>query len=51
MAVGALAGGFLGSVFPCVDTVFIIQGIAYFAIGAFLYCSKQIRILSKIGEI
>jgi len=51
IAVGALMGGFLGTLLPNVDTVFIIQGCSYFAIGVFLYFSKTIRNLPKIGDL
>jgi len=49
-AIGALAGGFLGTALY-VDTVFFIQGGAYLVIAILLCLSKKIRSLPKISEI
>jgi len=50
-AIGALVGGFAGRMFADVDTVFIIQGMAYIAVGVCLYFIKPVRALPMIGEI
>jgi len=49
-AVGALVGGFMGTVLD-VDTMFFIQGGSYIAIGLLLYLSGSIRGLPKISEL
>jgi len=49
-AIGALVGGFLGTVLY-VDTVFFLQGGAYIALGLLLCLSKKLRRLPKISEI
>ena len=50
-AVGALVGGLIGTLLSNIDTVFIIQGSSYIAIGIFLCFSRSIRRLPKISEI
>ena len=49
-AIGALIGGILGTVLHA-DTVFIIHGATYIAIGVLLCFSGQIRALPKISEL
>jgi len=49
-AIGALVGGFLGTILH-VDTIFFIQGGAYIIIGILLYLSKPIRKLPKVSEL
>ena len=49
-AIGALVGGVLGTLLD-VDTVFIIQGASYIAIGVLLSLSVSVRRLPKIGEL
>jgi len=48
---GALVGGFLGSIVPVVDHIFIYQGISYVVIGAFIILVPGIRTLPKMEEI
>jgi len=50
-AIGALAGGFLATMLPSVDYVFVIQGGAYIVVGVLLCVSKHFRGLSKVSEI
>jgi MFS family permease len=50
-AVGALAGGFIGSVVSSVHQVFILQGAAYILIGVLLFLAPSVRKLPKINEI
>jgi len=49
--IGALAGGTLGYLLPRIDTVFIIQGMSYIAIGLLLFLSKKTRGLPMIKNI
>ena len=49
--IGALAGGFLGSIVPVVDHIFIGQGLSYIVIGLALLFVPGIRLLPKMGEI
>ena len=50
-AVGALAGGFLGSIVPVVDHIFIFQGASYVLIGALLMLVPSFRRLPMMNEI
>ena len=50
-ALGALAGGVIGSVIATVDHVFVLQGAAYVAIGLFMALIPSIRKLPKITEM
>jgi len=49
--IGALLGGFLGSVVPVVDHIFIYQGISYIVFGFLLMLVPSIRRLPKLNEI
>ena len=49
-AIGALVGGFLGTVLD-VNTVFMIQGGSYIVIGGLLCLSKHVRDLPVINEL
>ena len=51
VAVGALAGGFLGNVVPVVDHIIIFQGASYVFIGAFLIFVPSFRRLPTMNEI
>jgi len=51
ITIGALVGGFLGSIVPVVDHIFIYQGISYIVIGAFVILVPGIRKLPKMNEI
>ena len=51
VAIGALFGGFLGSIVPNVDYIFIFHGISYAAIGVFMLLVPSIRKLPKMNEI
>jgi len=51
VAIGALLGGFLGSIVPNVDYIFIFHGISYGAIGLFILLVPNIRKLPKMDEI
>ncbi|MCL2854974.1 MAG: MFS transporter [Defluviitaleaceae bacterium] len=51
VALGALAGGFLGRWLGDVNLIFMLQGASYVLIGICLISSKRIRTLPKIGEI
>ena len=48
---GALIGGFLGSIVPVVDHIFIYQGISYALIGVLIICVPSIRKLPKMNDI
>ena len=50
-AIGALAGGALGTLLYRVDLVFIIQGVSYILIGLCLCLSKHVRSLPKIADL
>jgi len=50
-AAGALIGGIAGTLLPNVDMVFIIQGVSYITIGAFLWMFKHIRRLPKVKDV
>ena len=50
-AIGALAGGFLGSIVPVVDHIFIFQGASYVLIGALLMFAPSFRKLPAMNEI
>jgi hypothetical protein len=50
-ALGALAGGFIGSAVYSVDHVFILQGAVYILIGLFLALTPSVRKLLKINEV
>ena len=49
--VGALVGGFLGSIVPVVDHIFIFQGISYIVVGTFLFLVPSFRRLPRLNEI
>jgi len=49
--IGALIGGFLGSVVPIVDHIFIYLGISYVVIGVLLISVPSIRKLPKINDL
>ena len=51
VALGALAGGFLGRVVPDVAYVFILQGVSYALIGLFLMLVPSFRKLPAMPEI
>jgi len=51
VALGALVGGFLGSIVPDTGHIFIYQGVSYIAIGAVLICIPSIRKLPKMNDI
>jgi len=50
-ALGALAGGFLGSVLGDANLIFMLQGASYVLIGICLLLSKKVRDLPKIGDL
>ena len=50
-AIGALVGGFLGSVVTVVDHIFIFQGISFMLIGVFLIFIPSFRKLPTMNEI
>ena len=50
VAIGALAGGVLGSVIP-VDYIFILHGVSYIAIGVFIILVPGIRKLPNMNGI
>ena len=49
--VGALIGGFLGSVVPVVDHIIIFQGLSYIAVGVFLFLIPSFRRLPRLNEV
>jgi len=49
--IGALAGGFLGSIVPDVAYIFIFQGVSYAVIGVVLIFVPSFRKLPKMPEI
>jgi len=51
VAIGALFGGFLGSIVPNVGYIFIFHGISYVVIGVFILLVPSIRKLPKMDEI
>ena len=51
VAIGALAGGFLGNIVPAVDYIFIFHGISYIVIGVLITCVSRIRKLPAMNEI
>jgi len=51
ITLGALMGGFLGSVVPDVGHVFIYQGVSYVAIAVIMILVQNIRNLPKMNEI
>jgi len=51
VTIGALVGGFLGSIVPVVDHIFIYQGISYIIIGVFIILMPGIRKLPKMDEM
>ena len=51
VALGALAGGFLGRALDDPNLVFIIQGVSYGLISLSLLFSKNIRHLPKTGDL
>ena len=51
VAIGALVGGFLGSIVPDVDYIFIFHGISYAVIGVSIILVPSVRRLPKINEI
>ena len=50
-AIGALVGGFLGTLLHIVDFVFLLQAVSYIIIGLCLCLSKKVRKLPKISEL
>ena len=50
-ALGALAGGVVGSIVATVDHVFVLQGIVYIAIGFVMILIPSIRRLPRINEM
>ena len=48
---GAFIGGILGTLLQQIETVFMLQGGVYIAIGLFLCLFKQVRALPKICDI
>jgi len=51
VTIGALLGGFLGSIVPVVDYIFIFQGIGYIAIAVFMFFVPSVRRLPRMNEI
>jgi len=51
IAIGAFAGGFLGSIVPDAGHIFIYQGISYVVIGVVIILISSIRKLPKMNEI
>jgi len=51
VTMGALAGGFLGSVVPVVDHIFIFQGASYVLIGVLIMFVPSFRKLPRMVEI
>ncbi|MCL2169406.1 MAG: MFS transporter [Defluviitaleaceae bacterium] len=51
VAIGSLVGGFLGSIIPVVDHIFIYQGIAYAVIGFVVILVPSVRKLPTINEM
>ncbi|MCL2284911.1 MAG: hypothetical protein FWC32_00935, partial [Firmicutes bacterium] len=51
VALGALAGGFLGRAVPDVGYIFILQGASYAFIGAFLMLVPSFRKLPVMSEV
>jgi len=49
--VGALVGGFLGSIVPVVDHIIIFQGLSYIVVGGFLFLVPSFRKLPRLDEI
>ena len=49
--IGALAGGFIGSIVPVIDHIFIFQGINYALIGILILFVPSIRKLPTMTEI
>jgi len=43
VAIGALVGGFLGSIVPVVDHIFIFHGISYVVIGVYIILVPSVR--------
>ncbi|MCL2190186.1 MAG: MFS transporter [Defluviitaleaceae bacterium] len=51
VALGALAGGFIGRAVEVVDHVFILQGTGYAIIGILLFLVPVVRKLPKLDEL
>lgn len=51
VAIGALAGGFLGSIVSVVDHIFLFQGASYILVGALMVSIPSIRRLPRVNEI
>jgi len=51
VTIGALIGGFLGSIVPVVDHIFIYHGLSYLAIAAFMWFVPSVRALPRMDEI
>jgi len=51
VALGSLAGGFLGTIVPVVDHILIYQGAAYILFGIIVLCMPAIRKLPPINNI
>lgn len=48
--IGALVGGFLGSIVPVVDHIFIYHGVNYIVIGILIILVSSIRKLPKMSD-
>ena len=51
VTIGALLGGFLGSVVPVVDYIFIFHGISYIALAIYMAFVPSIRALPRMSEV
>jgi len=51
ISIGSIVGGFLGSVMPVVDHIFVLHGISYILIGLFMSFVPSVRTLSKMDEV
>jgi len=51
VAIGALMGGFLGSIVPAVDHIFIYQGVSYLVVVVFMILIPSVRKLPSIEKI
>lgn len=51
IAIGALAGGYIGSIVPVVDNIFIAQGAVLLVIGIFAILVPGIRALPSMNDI
>jgi len=51
VTIGALLGGFLGSIVPVVDHIFIYHGISYIVIAVIMAFVPSIRALPRMDEV